>query len=391
MSQLQLADFHISEHYGFLTPHDMGAVTLPAVFNELTETATRLSQFMISGRLRHFLDQLAPVSMDTLLPELTDAQRRLLMVRYSFIVQAYVWGEPTPPQMLPKQIAVPYCHLADAMGQFPLLPYSAYTLDNWARLEPEGDVTRENIYVLQNFLNGQDENWFIMVHVEIEAKAGPALAAIGPLLQALSQQDTPTVITQLQVILAAWQQINPVFDRMVDRCDPSAYYLRVRPYIHGWKDNPAMPQGLIYEGVEKYGHQPQSFRGQTGSQSSIVPTMDALLGIQHENDPMRVYLNELHAYRPPAHRLFIEAVQSQSTLRAFVLQQKQHDLTELYNGIVEQVFQFRSRHLEYAASYINKQASRGDGNPTDIGTGGTPFMNYLKKHRDESEKHLIRL
>jgi len=40
--------------------------------------------------------------------------------------------------------------------------------------------------------------------------------------------------------------------RMKERCDPYVYYNRVRPYIHGWKNSPTLPNGLAYEGVEFY-------------------------------------------------------------------------------------------------------------------------------------------
>jgi indoleamine 2,3-dioxygenase len=176
---------------------------------------------------------------------------------------------------------------------------------------------------------------------------------------------------------------------MTDRCDPYIYYNRVRPYIHGLKGNPAIGEGLVYEGVDKYEGKPQLFRGQTGSQSSIVPTMDALLGISHENDPLREFLDELHQYRPPKHRQFIEEVARRSKVRAAVAGSGQPGLVELYDDIIDHVQKFRTRHLEYAASYINKQAMGADGNPVDIGTGGTPFMKYLKKHRDESRDHYL--
>jgi len=163
----------------------------------------------------------------------------------------------------------------------------------------------------------------------------------------------------------------------------------VRPYIHGWANNPALPDGLIYEGVEKYAGKGQSFRGQTGSQSSIVPSMDALFQVQHGNDPLRNFLDKLHAYRPTQHRRFIEDLREQSKLREFAIASGDPALRAAFNASVEQVARFRTRHLEYAASYINKQASNGKGNDTEVGTGGTPFMKYLKKHRDENRAQLI--
>lgn len=388
---LDIKDYDITADRGFLTPYDMDTVTLPAVFDSVVEAGHRLSDYMTSGRVRHFLDKLPEIDIQPELEKLSDAQLRKLMVHYSFIMQAYMWGEDTVVDVLPRNIAVPFCHLSDKMGLFPLLPYSGYTLDNWAKLEPKGDVTLDNIYVTQNFYDGVDENWFILVHVEIEAKAGPALAAIPTLLQAVKDDDIAAVKHGLSVIKDAWAKINPVFDRMPERCDPNAYYLRVRPYIHGFKGNPALPKGLVYEGVEKFEGKHQEFRGQTGSQSSIVPTMDALFQISHENDPMREYLDELHFYRPPKHRKFIEDVRDHSQLREYVIAKGDDELTGLYNDCVSHVQAFRTRHLEYAASYINKQAKSADGNPTDVGTGGTPFMKYLKKHRDESGNHLLPL
>jgi indoleamine 2,3-dioxygenase len=345
---------------------------------------------MNSTRLRHFLDDLPECDMAALLPGMDDAQKRLAMVRWSFLVQAYVWGEGHPPEHLPRNLAVPYCALAESIGQFPLLPYSAYTLDNWAKLEPSGEAALGNIRTLQNFRGGLDEDWFILVHVEIEAKAGPALAAIPGILDAVAADAPEAVRDGLEKMLAAWTLINPVFDRMPEGCDPYIYFHRVRPYIHGWRDNPAFPAGgLVYEGVEKFGGRPQGFRGQTGSQSSIVPVMDALLGVSHKDDPLKSYLDELHFYRPPGHRAFIDDVRAAGRLRDFVAGTGHRDLKDLYNAVIEAVYKFRARHLEYAASYIHKQASRHAGNDPDVGTGGTPFMKYLKKHRDECEAHLL--
>jgi hypothetical protein len=41
--------------------------------------------------------------------------------------------------------------------------------------------------LLQNFLAGVDESWFRLVHVDIEARAAPAVAALHPLIHAAHQ------------------------------------------------------------------------------------------------------------------------------------------------------------------------------------------------------------
>lgn len=44
-----------------------------------------------------------------------------------------------------------------------------------------------NVVCLHNFSAGVDEEWFRLVHVSIEAQAGPAVAAILPMKAAAEQ------------------------------------------------------------------------------------------------------------------------------------------------------------------------------------------------------------
>jgi len=385
-----LGHYDMSAERGFLGRQNTHAVELKGTWADAGRVALRLPQILPSGKVRQYLMRNLPEAHQlTDVSELSDAQARMAMVHFSFMVQAFVWGEPDAADVLPSCLAVPMVALADRLGQQPLLPYSAYVLDNWGLLETDKPLDLDNIYMIQNFLSGQDEAWFVLIHVAIEAKAGAALTEMHAITEAVLEDNPQAVQARLEKMAQVWAEINALFDRMPERCDPYIYFERVRPYIHGWKDNPALPNGIIYEGVSRFAGQGQAFRGQTGSQSSIVPSMDALLGIGHAADPLKAYLDQLHIYRPPAHRAFIDDVRASSRLRQYVSQTGAQGLTEAYNANVQAVADFRTRHLEYAASYINKQGKHSAGNDTEVGTGGTPFMRYLKKHRDETRANLI--
>ena len=387
---MELSDYGMSRTRGFLSHYEIDAIELPERFDAVLEAASNLSALLTTGRIRHWLDALPDPDLAEWAASAPEEEVRTAMVHYSFLVQAYVWGEPLPPKHLPANLSRPMCALADRLGVAPLLPYSAYVLDNWYRLDKAGPITLENIAMYQNFYGGADENWFVLIHVAIEAEAGVLLDNAAKLVTVARNGDEAEATRLLREMDEAWERIYAHFARMPERCDPYIYFHRVRPYIHGWANNPALAGGgLIYEGIERFEGKPQAFRGQTGSQSSIVPAMDALFGVAHSDDPLRQFLDELHSYRPLEHRRFIEDLAAQSTLRAFVTASDNAELKAAFNACLEQSTRFRTRHLEYAASYINKQAGSIAGNDPDVGTGGTPFMKYLKKHRDENRAQLV--
>ena len=386
---MELKDYGMSRERGFLSHYEIDSIDLPEQFDPVLDAAGSLSALLTTGRVRYWLDMLPDPQIEAWATEAPEEEVRTVMVHYSFLIQAYVWGEPDPPAYLPANLARPMVAIADRLGQAPLLPYSSYVLDNWYRIDESGPIDLDNIAMFQNFYGGADENWFVLVHVAIEAEAGVLLDDAAKLITIAKQGDEAEATRLLLEMDQAWERIYGHFARMPERCDPYVYFHRVRPYIHGWANNPALNGGLVYEGIEKFGSVPQAFRGQTGSQSSIVPSMDALFQVGHSDDPLKSFLDELHHYRPVPHRRFIEDLAAQSTLRDFVGGSDNQALKDAFNACLEQSARFRTRHLEYAASYINKQAGSIAGNDPDVGTGGTPFMKYLKKHRDENRAQTV--
>ena len=386
---MELKDYGMSRERGFLSHYEIDSIDLPEQFDPVLDAAGSLSALLTTGRVRYWLDMLPDPQIEAWATEAPEEEVRTAMVHYSFLIQAYVWGEPDPPAYLPANLARPMVAIADRLGQAPLLPYSSYVLDNWYRIDESGPIDLDNIAMFQNFYGGADENWFVLVHVAIEAEAGVLLDDAAKLVTIAKQGDEAEATRLLLEMDQAWERIYGHFARMPERCDPYVYFHRVRPYIHGWANNPALNGGLVYEGIEKFGSVPQAFRGQTGSQSSIVPSMDALFQVGHSDDPLKSFLDELHHYRPVPHRRFIEDLAAQSTLRDFVGGSDNQALKDAFNACLEQSARFRTRHLEYAASYINKQAGSIAGNDPDVGTGGTPFMKYLKKHRDENRAQTV--
>jgi indoleamine 2,3-dioxygenase len=394
LALLNLSDYEISSDQGFLPKDPLENLPdLPA----LTHLGHELPKLLSARTIRQFIDgqgQLLPSIPSTWRTEDYQAAMRIL----SFAGHAYVWEAPDQPvATLPAQLAKPWHEVAQRLGRPPVLSYPSYALDNWRRLDRTKPIQLDNIVLLQNFLGGLDEEWFVVVHIQIEREAGPGLAGLLQAMRGAAESKDGEVLLGLTSLVSAQTAMRATLLRMKERCDPYVYYNRVRPYIHGWKNSPALPDGLTYEGVGSYAGQPQQFRGETGAQSSIVPCFDAGLGIAHAPDPLTLYLQEMRDYMPPRHRAFIQVLEAATDdrgrplLAGYVRDRKLRtpDLWAAYCACVDLLAKFREVHIGYADSYIHRQHQSHASNPTAVGTGGTPFMTYLQKHLDETKQAII--
>ena len=381
----KIADYGITEEFGYLPAHDP-AQSLSAGNEEWDQFGKDLPKLLMGTNFRKRVQALPKFNIDKLNGE-AEIQRAMLVL--SYIGQAYQWSDNEAATVMPQVLAKPWYEVGKLVGRPPILSYQSYASDNWRRFDKTGPIECGNIGLLQCFLGGQDEEWFILIHIDIEKKAGKALKAIEEAQAAVVAQDAEKVEAALIKMRAALSAMYEVLGRMPERCDPYIYFHRVRPYIFGWRNNPSLPDGVVYEGVDEYKGVGQKFRGETGAQSAIIPAMDGVLGIEHEKDELREYLMEMRTYMPPKHVAFIQAVEAGPSVRNFVTTVKKSSLTQVFNDCIELVANFRAMHLEYAGTYIHAQAQATPGNPSAVGTGGTPFMIYLRKHRDETKKQTV--
>jgi indoleamine 2,3-dioxygenase len=355
--------------HGFLPERDPVRSFAPdSELSMLDETGRDLPSLLEDPSFRSYMHEVRipewpeDQPLEETLPEL-----RLYYLRVGFLASAYINQVSQPKvDMLPRNLAVPLCKACALLRRPPILSYDGYALYNWKRFDPTQPIALGNIDTLQNFVHLYDEHWFILVHVEIEAIAAEILAAIDRAGHGLRERDSEVVSGALRDIASAVRKQIAVLRRIPEKMDPALYYRTFRPYIRFFEN-------VVYEGVV---HAPLNFRGETGAQSSIMPTLVAFMKIPHRQSVLTDHLAEMRNFMPEAHRQLIADVENMPSPRDFAD-------ADPYNDVLDAMATFRETHFGWAEEYINKRVD------DPRGTGGTPYMVWLRQLIDETRSYKV--
>jgi indoleamine 2,3-dioxygenase len=306
-------------------------------------------------------------------------QLRLYYVRVGFLASAYVnQVGAEPAKVLPANLAGPLCRAGELLKRPPILSYDGYALYNWKRFRKDGPMALGNIDTIQDFVHMYDEHWFILVHVEIEALAARILDAIAKVQGALRSGELGVVDEALWAIASALTDQIKVLRRIPEKMDPALYYKTFRPYIRFFEE-------VFYEGVRQHPVDGSvqraptvhmNFRGETGAQSSVMPTLVAFMKIPHQPSMLTNHLADLRNYMPSEHRQVIETVEAMPSVREMA---GKHP----YNAVLDAMATFRTVHYGWAQEYINRWTH------DPRGTGGTPYMQWLLQLIEETRAFKI--
>ena len=386
--------FNVSANHGFL-PIKSPLVTLPKTYEDVQAVLDSMPVVLNdneNGYLHTENGIVAPtLAIKNHLANVENEQDifvlQALFRSYSFLASAYLL-EPSFQQfrkdgkygkarnVLPANIAQPFCKVAEKLKVFPWLDYHyAYSLGNYKKLEEKGDLNWENITMCNRFSGQPDEVGFIMLHVDINRFSANLVGTVMQTIQALNSG-----VDKVEDLLQKnWSTMKLMNERRKEMWKASRWqrYNDFRIFIMGVKGNTELfGEGVVYEGVWE---EPKAFRGQTGAQDDIIPMQDIFSGVifYYPENELTKYLLDLRLYRPTCVQDFFKDLEiSMKTLHPKGLMGKlvdNKDVTALCYllGILEEIYHFRNGHWQFVQKYIMANTKYA------MATGGTPITSWI--------------
>ena len=220
--------------------------------------------------------------------------------------------------------------------------------------------------------NGNDsEEGFINVHVAMVAQTGELLKYQQECLKNISENDRINFNINLQ---KHYEILYSIVDTLQTMWKASNYkdYLSFRTFIMGQigndkcypSENIRFNKGNTYE--------IHAYRGETGAQDSIVPSVDNFLELEYPRNKLTEYLFDLRKYRPKDHQQYIDFMKYNSIkleFKKFCLQDTESSVLLLKN--LNCLRMFRKKHWNLTKKYIIQNTKH------PVATGGTPITTWL--------------
>lgn len=154
---------------------------------------------------------------------------------------------------------------------------------NFTVQHEESDLAEpDNLSLLTSFTGTEDENWFYMISVAIEARGAKLLQMMLNTIDAVKANDSAGVTSLLRAFTNGLKDSGRVLERMYEHCAPAVFFHHLRPFLAGSKNMAAagLPNGVFYDRGDGIGEWHQ-YSGGSNAQSSLIQAFDIFLGVEH--------------------------------------------------------------------------------------------------------------
>jgi len=364
--------FNVSSTYGFL-PMFEPLDNLPEIYASVQHVINRLDTVLLKNEgLIEGDIKVMPNLVEIIKKEEDKKVLQALYRAYTFLTSGYLlapahfgkdgngnYGKAY--QVLPAQLAMPLVTVSEKLDVAPWLDYHyAYSLGNYVKINPDGNLHWNNLKMACSFTGTQDEVGFIMNHVYIN-EVSPNL--VSGIFQSLAGKRKDG----LKLVLETIRDMNERRRTMWKASRPQ-HYNDFRAFIMGIEGNDEIfGNGVVYEGC---GEEPRKYRGQTGAQDDIIPSLDIFTGVieYYPDNMLTKYLLDLRKYRPKCVQEYFKDLEKEAPDFRKLLDQEE---LILLLGIVEGIYKYRNGHWGFCVTYILKNTKYAKA------TGGTPIITWI--------------
>ncbi|KAL1967333.1 hypothetical protein VTN77DRAFT_3379 [Rasamsonia byssochlamydoides] len=367
---VSLDEYSVSLQNGFL-PTEPPLRRLPnPYYNPWEDIMTDLPALIRSGDIRQKIRNLPALSTEKLHEE-PEWRRAYLIL--AFLTHSYIWGGERPEERLPPSISCPFLEVASYLELPPCATYAALNLWNFTTLSqnPDQDLTEpDNLAILNSFTGTDDERWFFVISVAIEACGAKVIPLVLNAIGAANLRDHERVTQLLVEITDCLAELSKILERMHEKCAPAVFYHQIRPFLAGSKNMAAagLPRGVFYDQGDGSGEWRQ-YSGGSNAQSSLIQLFDIALGVEHWGSgeasslkappPQRTFMMGMRNYMPGPHRRFLEYVAKIANIRSYAMSlPASSDVRQAYNAAVMMLGSFRDKHIQIVSRYIIAPARR---------------------------------
>lgn len=375
--------FNINGDHGFLPSRDPNA-TVPEEYAALQSVVDNMPN-MVGGK-SGFDNEIEtnilkiPNFADLVSAETDVFKLQALYRAFTFVASAYCL-EPVQREfvksgnhgmarnLIPVNIAQPLSIVAEKIGAFPWLDYYyAYTIGNYVKKDPRGDLHWKNQDMAVKFCGSADEIGFNATHVYIN-EVTPAL--VDCVFRVAEGDEIKYNLKRCGDIV---KEIN-VRRKDMWQASASEKFNEFRNFLMGVTGNDALfGSGVVFDTC--YNQEPQQFRGASGAQDSIIPMLDIFTGIvdYYPSNELTKYLMDLRVYRPKCLQLFLVDLRDffwHKPLFATLVSNKQYEELVYFLRVIDEIYTFRNGHWQFVQKYIMANTKH------DRGTGGTPVTSWL--------------
>lgn len=337
----------------------------------------------------------------TKLKTLVEKQRAYSIL--SQIAHSYAHHDKTKiVKTMPKQIAVPYYHIATELGLPPVLTHSAVDLWDWFKKDNSKGMELENLDKLTTMTGTDDEKTFCLIMTAIEAIGAECLDDITNLPDNINDNNIDKVTKATTKVTECLKRICETMRKMKAGCQPEVFYHTLRPYLGGWLSRDR-PEGMYFEDVDKV----FKYDGGSASQSSLVQAFDIFLGVKQSKGECKVdekgnkvtdsngnevkhpnvkgYLDRMRDYMPKEHREYLNKLEKDYEKVDLFKYLDKCDKGDLYKNCVRELVKFRKIHYGQIENYILKFIPK---HVTAKGTGNTELVDFLTSCIEKTEERL---